>query len=175
MTAAIFALIGALLGVLGTLATEFSRARTEDSRSRRETLRLTCADFTSAVTRMRGLARQVKEQSENPVPRAMLREVTLDARVYYERLRLTSTSRDVQKAGRYALRYAYGIARRAEGMPPRDDELERDPILLTHDWLLELYAVVRRELGVPNPNGIFREPEEWLGWTDLELGDEQPG
>lgn len=82
MTAAIFALIGALLGVLGTLATEFSRARTEDSRSRRETLRPTCAEFTSAVTRMRGLARQVKEQPENPVPRAMLREVTLDARVY---------------------------------------------------------------------------------------------
>jgi hypothetical protein len=37
------------------------------------------------------------------------------------------------------------------------------------------YTVARRELGVPNPIGIFREPEEWLGWSDLEPGEEHPG
>jgi hypothetical protein len=44
MIAAIFALAGTLLGVMGTLAVELTRARTDDIRTRREVLRLACAN-----------------------------------------------------------------------------------------------------------------------------------
>ena len=40
MTAAVFALAGTLVGVLGTLAVELVRSRTQDMRSRREALTL---------------------------------------------------------------------------------------------------------------------------------------
>jgi hypothetical protein len=55
MTAAIFALAGTVLGVLGTLAVELFHARTENLQSRRAALRLACADFTTAVALMRNL------------------------------------------------------------------------------------------------------------------------
>lgn len=56
MVAAIFALAGAFIGVLDTLAVELTRKRIEDARSRRESLWLACADLSSAVTRTRMLA-----------------------------------------------------------------------------------------------------------------------
>jgi hypothetical protein len=167
MVAAIFALIGTLLGVLVALGIELSRRRADDIRARRESLLQTCADFSSEVTRMRMIAGTVKANPTDAVAKATMQEATLNARASYERLRLISTSLDVQKSGRYALRYAYGIVRMAEGRLPREDERERGPILLTQDSLLELYANVRHELGLPRPNDVFREPEEWLGWGDM--------
>jgi hypothetical protein len=162
MAAAIFALLGAMLGVVGTLATERSRARAEDSRSRREALRLTCADFTSAIARMRSLAMDLMRNPADSDLLTFMRAADLDARVNYERLRLTSTSREVQEAGRRTLRYTWGLVREVQGKPPREDEVERGPLMLSHESLLELYAAVRRELGVPRANDVYREPDEWL-------------
>lgn len=165
VVAAIFALVGAFVGVLGTLAVELTRRRTEDARSRRESLRLACADFTAAATRTRMLAMRVLEHPDDEAVRAAMYDSLLDARVYYERLRLISTSLDVQEAGRYALRYTTGITLLTEGKQPRKDERDRGSILLAHDSLLKLYAAVRSELNLPRPTDVYREPEEWLGWV----------
>jgi hypothetical protein len=130
MTAAIFALVGALVGALGTLAVELARARTESLRSRREALRLACADFTAVVTRMWNLAIELMEKPADNQLMNSIHETHREARVHYERLRLTAASRDVQRAGRYVLRYAYGLMRQVEGKSPRDDERERGPLMM---------------------------------------------
>src|SRR5580658_339636 len=101
MTAAIFALIGTLLGISGTLLVEVRRGQTEATQSRREVLRNTCADFTDAIIRVRESAiRWQKAPSESS-----LRESTWKAHdetwVHYERLRLISSSTDVREAGRH--------------------------------------------------------------------------
>jgi hypothetical protein len=77
-------------------------------------------------------------------------------------LRLTATSLEVQKAGRYVLRYTFGVIRQAEGRPLRDDELEHGPMMLLQDWLMILYAEVRKEIGVSQAKNVYREPDEWL-------------
>jgi hypothetical protein len=162
MTAAIFALVGTLLGVLGTLTVELVRGRVEDMRSHREALRLACADFTAAVARVINLTIELKKIAD-PKRLELMREAHMDARAYYERLRLIAVSRDAQKAGRYVLRYTYGLLLQAEGKPPRDDERERGPRLLLQDSLMRLYVEVRRETGVSRAEDIYREPDEWIG------------
>lgn len=173
MTAAIFALAGTLIGVLGTLAIELVRNRATDMRSRHEDLRLACADFSAAVTRIINLALEFKDP--DTVRINLMYETHREARVGYERLRLIATSRDVQETGRYVLRYAFGLLREAEGIPRRDDELERGPRLLLQDWLMKFYVAVRREIGVPQPENVYREPDEWLGRSDRRSSEKGAG
>ena len=150
MTAAIFTLIGTALGVLGTVAAQLVRARTDDSRIRREQLRTACADFAASLARLRELGIQLFEpRFDSPKDWESIREAHLEARAYYERLRLTSSSRSVQEAGRRALRYAFGVMLQAAGKDPREDERERGALALLNDSLMDLYAAVRRELGCP--------------------------
>jgi hypothetical protein len=166
MVAAIFALIGAALGVLGTLITETVRARAEGNRVHQETLRLTCADFTSALTRMRELSINIT-YSRDSASWESIDEATLEARIQYERLRLVSTSVEVQKAGRHALRYTYGVVRQAAGKLPRDDEQASTPLILANEWQLRLYAAVREELNLPSASDVYREPEKWLAPVEI--------
>lgn len=163
MTAAIFALIGTALGILGTLTVELVRARTVNVSSRREALRLACADFTASVARMRALAMESIHNRPDADLMSLMHEAHREARIHYERLRLTAVSQDVQEAGRYVLRYAYGLLRQMEGKPPRDDEREHGPIKMLHNSLITLYAAARRETGVPHADDVYREPDEWLG------------
>jgi hypothetical protein len=58
------------------------------------------------------------------------REAHREARMHYERLRLTAASGNVQKSARYVLRYAYGLLRQIDGKPLRDDERERGPLIM---------------------------------------------
>lgn len=164
MSAAIFALIGTALGVLGTIAAQLVGAQKDDARSRREELRLACADFASAIARLResGIVLVSSRADTDSGGWTSIREAHLNARIHYERLRLISSSLDVQRAGRKALRYAFGVLIQAEGRPPREDERERGPLALLNDSLLELYAAVRRELGLPRADEVYREPDEWL-------------
>ena len=171
MTAAIFALAGALIGVLGTLAVELARSRAEDVRSHRDALRLACADFTAAVARMVNLAIELKDPDAARID--MMREAHIETRVSYERLRLISGSRDVQEAGRHVLRYTFGLLRRAEGRPPRPDELDRSPRMLLQDWLMRLYVEVRKEIRVPHPEDVYREPDEWLEPSSSKIDNEK--
>jgi hypothetical protein len=162
MAAAIFALAGAVVGILGTLAVELARARIEDRRSRQEALRLACADFTAAVTLMWNLYIELLENSSDTELVDSFHKAHREARVHYERLRLTAASRDVQKTGRYVLRYAYGLLRQIEGESPRGDERERGPLMMLQDSLVTLHVEVRREIGVPHAEEVYREPEEWM-------------
>jgi hypothetical protein len=166
MTAAVFALAGTLLGILGTLAVELMRSRTEDARVRQEAVRNACADFTAAIARMRTLAMELRNKHPDSEQMTLIFEAHRDARVHYERLRLTVSSQTVQMAGRRVLRYAYGMLRQTEGKPLRDDEIEHGPIRMLQDSLMILYTEVRRELGVPHASDIYREPDEWIGATD---------
>jgi hypothetical protein len=163
MAAAIFALAGTLLGIFGTLATEFVRNRTKNIFARQEALRLACADFTASVTRMWNLSIELQRKAGDAELARSLQEVHVDARVHYERLRLTAVSRDIQESGRHVLRYAYGLIRQAEGKPLREDERAQGPLTMLHDSLMTLYAQVRQELGLPHADEVYREPEEWVG------------
>lgn len=119
------------------------------------------------VTRIRNLSIDLTRNAGDAELARSLHEAHRDARVQYERLRLTAVSRDIQESGRHALRYAYGLLRQAEGNPPREDERARGPLMMLHDSLMALYAQVRRELGVPRADEVYREPEEWLGAPHL--------
>jgi hypothetical protein len=163
MTAAIFALAGTLLGIVGTLATELVRSRTANTRARQEELRLACADFTACVARIWNLSIELKRNAGDAELAQSMYGAHRDARVNYERLRLTAVSRDIQESGRHVLRYAYGLLRQAEGKPPREDERARGPLIMLHDSLMTLYAQVRRELGIPHADEVYREPEDWVG------------
>jgi hypothetical protein len=173
VTAAIFALAGALIGVLGTLAVEVVRNRAEDRRSDRETIRLTCADFTASVARMVNFSIQVKNPDADYINK--MREAHVEARASYERLRLISGSREVQEAGRHVLRYSFGLLRRAGGKPPRTDELERGPSVMLQDWLIRLYVEVRKEMGIPHPEDVYREPDAWLEPSSAKAPIEEAG
>jgi hypothetical protein len=163
MATAVFTLIGTALGVLGTVAAQLVRARTDDSRTRREQVRSACADFASSLARVRELGIQLFEpRFDSPQDWESIREAHLEARAHYERLRLTSSSRAVQEAGRRATRYAFGVMLQSAGKAPREDERERGALTLLNDSLIDLYAAVRRELGLPHPDDVYREPDEWL-------------
>jgi hypothetical protein len=164
MTAAIFTLAGTLVGILGTLAVELTRSRAENSRARQDALTLASADFTIAVTRIINLVLEFKDPDIPQID--LMYEGHREARSCYERLRLISSSQEVQKAGRYVIRYAYGLVREAQALPRRDDELERGPRLLLNDWLMTFYVQVRHEIGIPQPENIYREPDSWLGRSD---------
>jgi hypothetical protein len=171
MTAAIFALAGTLLGVLGTLGVELTRSRAAGVLSQREALRRACADFTAAVARMINLTIELKKIADTEQINLM-RETHREARMHYERLRLVAVSHDTQKAGRYALRYAYGLLRLAEGKLPREDEQERGPRMLLQDSLMVLYVEVRREIGLRHAEDVYREPDEWMGaWRPKSADD----
>jgi hypothetical protein len=160
MAAAIFALMGTIVGALGTLTVELARNRTENVRARREALLLACADFTTAVARTLNLALNYEPPDDTQINK--MREAHQEARICYERLRLTAASLEVQEAGRHVLRYTFGVIRQAEGRSPRNDELERGPVMLYQDWLMTLYVKVRQEIGVPQAQGVYREPDEWI-------------
>ena len=149
MMAGIFALAGALIGVFGALAIEWARQRNESLHLRQDKLRLACADFTAAVTRMWNLAIELKAKPANPELESSFLEAHREARVHYERLRLTAVSKDIQESGRLVLRYAYGMLREIEGKPLRDDERERGPLMMLQHSLINLVINVRCEIGVP--------------------------
>jgi hypothetical protein len=161
MTAAIFALVGTLLGISGTLLVEIRRGRAEATQSRREALRNTCADFTDAIIRVRELAIRWQQAPSD----SSLRESTWKAHdetwTQYERLRLISASTDVQEAGRHLIRYTWGLMREAEGKTLREDEQADGPFALTYEWLQKFYIAARRELGVPQAEKVYAEPREW--------------
>jgi hypothetical protein len=163
MTAAIFALAGTLLGIFGTLAIELRRNRAEDDRSRREALRLTAAAFADAAIRMKEFTFRWMATPSDEGSRKSAYQAHAEARAQYERLRFVTVSEEVQRAGRHVLRYSWGLLRQAAGDPPRDDEKASGPLMLSYNWLLIFYVAVRQELGLPRPNDVYREPDEWVG------------
>jgi hypothetical protein len=161
MTAAIFALIGTVLGISGTLLVEIRRERIENNRFRREALRIGCADFTDAIIRVRELAGRLRADSSDETLRDSAYKAHQDSWIQYERLRMISASKDLQEAGRYLIRYTWGLVRQANGEALREDEKDDGPFTLTLDWLQRFYIAARRELGVPQPEDVYPEPRGW--------------
>ncbi len=95
-----------------------------------------------------------------------MRDANREAREHFERLRLIAVSPEVQKAGRHVTRYTYGLLRQVEGKPPREDEQNPGLMIILNDWLMALRAEVRREIGTPQPDALYREPEEWINPPD---------
>jgi hypothetical protein len=164
MTAAIFALIGAVVGVLGTALTQLIKARADDTKARRDNLRLVCADFATAVAQIKELACEVIEKRADSDPQAWssINKAHMEARGHFESLRLIS-SFQVQESGRLTLRYAYGLMLEADGQPPREDEEEQGPLKLFYINLRKLYIAVRRELGISHPEDVYLDPDSWMG------------
>ena len=128
MYEALFALAGTTLGIGGTLLADLVRSRNDDRRERREQLRSACVEFTTALVEIRQ-AHWGRAYGENQeVRRAALQRAHDVARTGYERLRLSTSSLTVQEEARFALRYAYGLLRQFEGLPPRPDEIDTGPI-----------------------------------------------
>ncbi len=163
MSAALLVLAGALAGIIGTLGTELIRSRGEDRRSQREAARHACSEFSLAISHMREAAFDLYKDPSNPVFVERAQDTNRTARAHYENLRLVTSSKLAQEAGRRALRHAFGMQLRAQGKSARDDETEREPQALVQDWLTKLYAEIRRETGVPHADDVYREPDRWLG------------
>ncbi len=159
MSEALFALAGAIIGVLGAVLASLVQSRREDRRLRRESLRITCADFTSAIARMKYLATEMHLRGIDEELETRMRSAHEETRVGFERLRLLTTSMEAQEAARYSLRHAVGLWLLVQGKGPRPDEKERGPLVELDDRLRDLYAAVRRELGVAHPERVFREPD----------------
>jgi hypothetical protein len=162
VAAAIFALLGVLIGALSAFGVELVRARVENRRLRQDALRLACADFAATVSHMWNMALALKSKPADKKLAGTFHETFWEARMHYERLRLTTASGGVQKEARYVLRYAYGLLREREGLPRRDDEMEKGPFMMLQHSLLKLVGEVRREIGVPHSGDVFREPDEWM-------------
>jgi len=157
MSEALFALAGAVLGVLGTIATEMTRARREDRRTHRGALRLVCANFTTAITRMRQLSKLLRHDPDDNGLRAQVQEAHDDAQMHYERLRLTADSLAAQEAGRHVLHHSYWHWKAAEGRqidPSKHSGSHR----VIDEWLVRLYVEVRRELGLAQATNVYEDP-----------------
>ena len=154
---ALFALAGTALGIVGALLADFLRARKDERRDHREQLRSACVDLTTALVEIRQAYWGRAYGDDEAARRAALQRAHDVARASYERLRLSTSSLAVQEEARFALRYAYGLLRQFEGLPPRQDELDTAPIDQLDDRLVRLYTAVRRELGTPDPERVLSE------------------
>jgi hypothetical protein len=154
---ALFALAGTALGIVGALLADFIRARKDERRDHREQLRSACVDLTTALVEIRQAYWGRPYGEDEAARRAALQRAHDVARANYERLRLSTSSLAVQEEARFALRYAYGLLRQFEGLPPRQDELDTAPIDQLDERLVRLYTAVRRELGTPDPERVLSE------------------
>jgi hypothetical protein len=159
MMEGVFALAGAMVGIVGTLLAELARSRIEDRRQRRSALLSACADFSTALAHVRQLCYDRHAAGPSPELTERMRQAHGIARGQYERLRLVTGSIETQEHARLALRYALRLWRHVEGELQRAPD-ERSPVDLMEDHLKELYVGVRRELEVPNPERVFAEPQE---------------
>ena len=154
MSAAFFALAGALIGVFGTLATESLRARGEKSRARTETTRTVCTDFATEISRLRDLSHEMNEHPDNADLRRETTDAHVRARGAFHRLLLTSGSVKTQEASRMLLHCAYWQWQAALG-GPNDYAAAQD---LGDEWRSKLFIEARKELGVPRATALFDQP-----------------
>jgi hypothetical protein len=158
MSEALFALAGALIGVLGGVLTAAFGAHTEDRRANREALRAVSTDFTTAIARVRRLSIEIQRDPDNPSLAPRVEDALTEARAGYERLRLTSESYSAQEAARHLVHFSnlmfWSARKRREGFEDAHTEF--------HRWSERLYEEIRRELGVRRPTHIYTDPIEGL-------------
>jgi hypothetical protein len=165
MAAAVFALIGTLVGVLGTLLVELVRSRQQKGHASREALRLVCAELASEVSHLRDLSHQLHRTPEDQSLQREAEVTHSKARSLQERLRLTSTAIATQEAGRWLIHCAYHQWRSTQG--GRGDFWEARRQL--DSWLTTLYIETRRELGLRAAD-VYVDPSEGLPVPGVQSG-----
>jgi hypothetical protein len=160
MVAAIFALLGTVIGATVTLLAERLRAQAETDRQRLVALRSACSEFSTTLIRIRHLSLRIRDGAVDSADlEARIRGLYEDAWGNFERVRLLSNSATTQKAGRYAIRHAWAVWQiAATGKDPRGEEYPNDPPLDRFNRALhDLHIESRRELGMKQPDAVFGE------------------
>src|SRR3954454_1987460 len=99
MVAAIFALLGTIIGATVTLLAERLRAQAETDRQRLVALRSACSEFSTTLIRIRHLSLRIRDGAVDSADlEARIRGLYEDAWGNFERVRLLSNSATTQKA-----------------------------------------------------------------------------
>jgi len=155
LTAAWFALGGALIGVLGTVLTELARGRRDDRNVWREELRSVCAEFVSEVAHIQDLSHELRRSPDDPEVRRAAQETHSRLRALQDRLRLTSKSVATQEAARRLQHYSYYQWRSTIG--------GRGEFWSAHEeirtWLTAFNVAAREELGLAG-SSVYQDPPE---------------
>jgi len=176
MPAALYALAGTLIGILGTMVVDTVRERREARRRNQEALRTVCSDFMAQVARVRRYSFALRDEPQNQETWLLIRSAYTEARAYYERLLITADSLSTQKAARNVLHFVYWMSRTAHRNITGFDESAN----ALHDWTAKLYAEVRRELDLRHPDDVYKEPPGGFGTPDWigelpSTGEEEKG
>ena len=157
MSAAWFALGGALVGVLGTVLTDLARGRRDNRNLWREELRTICAEFVSEVSRLQDFSHTLRRSPDDTeIQRAAL-EAHSRLRGLQDRIRLTSKSESTQEAARWLLHCGYYLWRSTQG--GKGEFWEAQAGIRT--WLAKFYLEARNELGLGN-SPVYQEPPDGL-------------
>jgi hypothetical protein len=155
LTAAWFALGGALIGVLGTVLTELARGRRDDRNVWREELRSVCAEFVSEVAHIQDLSHELRRSPDDPEIRRVAQETHSRLRALQDRLRLTSKSVATQEAARRLQHYSYYQWRSTIG--GRGEFWQAHEEIRT--WLTAFNVAAREELGLEG-SSVYQDPPE---------------
>jgi hypothetical protein len=153
----LFALAGALIGVLGTVLTDLARGRRDDRSLWREEFRSVCSEFISEVAHLEDLSHELRRSPED----SELRRAAVDAhsriRSLQDRLRLTSRSIATQEAARWLMHYGYYEWRSTQGGP--GDFWQAQEGIRT--WSAKFHIEARKELGLEG-SLVYQDPPEGL-------------
>lgn len=152
MSAAFFALAGALIGVLGTVLADIVREKREVRRRNQEQLRSICSDFTSHIGRTRRHLFSLKDKPQDKEIWALVGTSFTEARADYERLLITSESIETQEAARHVIHFTYWLMQVTHMNLTGYDEC----ITELTEWLGKLYKEVRSELGLKHPANVYQ-------------------
>jgi hypothetical protein len=174
MTAAMFAILGTVVGVFGTILTNSVSANRDDRRAWQGSLRSVVADLTSEVTKLRGLSYRLRDCPDDEDLMMAAQETLSRAQSLLRQLGLISKSKATQEAGDWLIHSVYWLWRSAQG-EPGDFDSAGDAIVR---WMSKLYAEARKELGL-SPADLYESPTEGLpiptGRQEVVAGTVQPG
>jgi len=157
MSAAVFALAGTLLGVLGTTLVTLVNTRAEDRRTSREALRAVCTDFMTSLMKIRQLCMEMHDDGYQKELWDETNRLLADTQAAYERFRIVADLTETQKAARLSVHHGYWLSR-SVGKNPRGDWQEEHDALMK--WINALLISVRRELGVRHFRSLYADPRE---------------
>jgi hypothetical protein len=152
--AALYALAGTVIGILGTVLADAIRERRQERLQSQEALRTACSDFMAQVARVRRYSLTLRLEPQNQETWLLTRGAFTEARAHYERLLITADSLATQEAARHVIHFVYWMSRAAHGditgFAECHDELR--------DWTAKPYAEVRRELRLRHPDAVYKDP-----------------
>jgi hypothetical protein len=152
--AAVYALAGTLIGVLGTVLADAVRGKRDKRRQNQEQLRNVCSEFMAYISRLRRYSIALVGGPPDQEAWRLIETTFTEARVCYEQLLITTESIATQEAARHLLHFAYWLTRAAHMERTGFDEIEAE----LRGWCTKLYSEVRLELGLKNPNHVYEDP-----------------